>query len=77
VRLIPRAVPPHALRVTSTLFSVLDGAAFVFGVLVLVTGSLTPLSLLVADMAVMWAIAIVRHARGPEDRSPPRRPIAT
>jgi hypothetical protein len=67
-----------ARRVTSTLFSVLGGAAFVFGVLALITGSLTPLSLLVADMVVMWAITTVRHARvTPERHPPPRRPIAT
>jgi hypothetical protein len=61
-----------ARRITSTLFSVLGGAAFVLGVLALITGSLTPLSLLVADMVVMWAIATVRHAH-----APPGRPIAT
>ena len=61
-----------ARRVTSTLYSVLGGAAFVLGVLALITGSLTPLSLLVADMAVMWAIATVRHAL-----APPGRPVAT
>ena len=61
-----------ARRVTSTLFSVLGGAAFVLGVLALITGSLTPLSLLVADMVVMWAITTIRHAH-----SPPPRPIAT
>jgi hypothetical protein len=61
-----------ARRVISTLYSVLGGAAFVLGVLALITGSLTPLSLLVADMVVMWAIATVHHAH-----SPPGRPIAT
>jgi hypothetical protein len=61
-----------ARRVTSTLYSVLGGAAFVFGVLALITGSLTLLSLLVADIVVMWAVATVRHAH-----SPPGRPIAT
>jgi hypothetical protein len=61
-----------ARRVTSTLFSVLGGAAFVLGVVALVTGSLTPLSLLVADMMVMWAIATLRHAY-----APPERAIAT
>jgi hypothetical protein len=61
-----------AKRVNSALFGVLGGAAFVFGVLALVTGSLTPLSLLVADMVLMWALTTFRHAH-----SPPRRPIAT
>jgi hypothetical protein len=61
-----------ARRVTSTLYSVLGGAAFVLGVLALTTGSLTSLSLLVADMAVMWTIATVRHAH-----APPGRPVAT
>jgi hypothetical protein len=61
-----------ARRVTSTLFSVLGGTAFVLGVLALITGSLTALSLLVADMVVMWAITTVRHAH-----APPGRPIAT
>jgi hypothetical protein len=61
-----------ARRVTSTIFSVLGGAAFVLGVLALITGSLTPLSLLVADIVVMWAITTVRHAH-----APPPRPIAT
>ena len=59
-------------RVNSTLFGVLGGAAFVFGVLTLVTGSLTPLSLLMADMVVMWALTTFRHAH-----TPPGQPIAT
>jgi hypothetical protein len=49
---------------------VLGGAAFVFGVLALVTGSLTALSLLVADMVLMWALTTLRHAH-----SPPGRPV--
>lgn len=61
-----------ARRITSTLFSVLGGAAFVLGVLALITGSLTPLSLLVADMVILWAIATVRHAH-----APPGRPVTT
>jgi hypothetical protein len=61
-----------ARRVTSTLFSVLGGAAFVLGVLALVTGSLTPLSLLVVDMLVMWAVTTARHAH-----ASPGRPVAT
>jgi membrane-bound ClpP family serine protease len=61
-----------AQRVTSTLFSVLGVTAFVLGALALITGSLTPLSLLVADMLVMWALATLRHAHAPTGR-----PIAT
>ena len=61
-----------AKRVNSPLFGVLGGAAFVLGVLALVTGSLTPLSLLVADMVVLWALTTFRHAH-----APPGRPITT
>jgi hypothetical protein len=51
---------------------VLGGAAFVLGALALITGSLTPLSLLVVDIVLMWAIATLRHAH-----APPKKPIAT
>ena len=61
-----------ARRSDSALFGVLGGAAFVLGVLAVITGSLTPLSLLVADMVVMWALTTLRHAH-----APPRRPAAT
>lgn len=61
-----------ARAVTSTLYGVLGGVASVLGVLALITGSLTPLSLLVLDMVVMWAIATVRHAH-----APPGWPIST
>ena len=61
-----------AKRVDSVLFGILGFAAFVFGVLALVTGSLTPLSLLVADMVVMWALTTLRHAHGA-----PGQPAAT
>jgi hypothetical protein len=61
-----------ATRVNSTLFGVLGGAAFVFGLLALITGSGTPLSLLVADMVLMWALTTFRHAK-----SPPGQPVAT
>jgi hypothetical protein len=61
-----------ARRVTSALFGVLGGAAFVLGGLALITGSLTVLSLLVADMVVMWALATARRAHSPRGR-----PIAT
>ena len=59
-----------AKRVKSVLFGVLGGAAMLFGVLALITGSLTPLSILVADMVVMWALATGRHAH-----APPGRPV--
>jgi len=61
-----------ARRVNSALFGVLGAAAFVFGALALISGSLIPLSLLVADMAVMWALTTFRHAH-----TPPGRTIAT
>jgi hypothetical protein len=54
-----------ANRVNSVLFAVLGGAAVVFGVLALVTSSLTLLSLLVADMVMMWALTTFRHAHNP------------
>ena len=59
-------------RVDSPLFGILGGAAFVFGVLALVTGSLTPLSFLIADMVVMWALTTFRHGHTPRGR-----PVAT
>ena len=59
-------------RVDSALFGVLGTAAFVLGVLALITGSLTPLSLLVADMVVMWALTTFRHAHTAQGR-----PVAT
>jgi hypothetical protein len=61
-----------AKRVNSQLFSILGGTAFVLGVIALATGSMTPLSLLVADMVVMWALTTLRHAHSPRER-----PIAT
>lgn len=61
-----------ARRVVSAPFTVLGAAAFVFGVIALIDGSLTMLSLLVADMLVMWALTTFRHAH-----APPGRPIAT
>jgi hypothetical protein len=65
-----------AQRVNSVLFSILGGTAFALAVLAIVTGSLTPLSLLVADMVVMWAVATVRHAHAAQQQHGPRgRPI--
>jgi hypothetical protein len=43
------------------LLGVLGALALGLAVLALVTGSLTPLSLLVADIVVLWLIATVRH----------------
>lgn len=37
-------------------------AALLFGVLALITGSLTWLSLLVADDVLLWAVTTLRHA---------------
>ena len=61
-----------AKRVNSALFGVLGAVAFVFGLLALVTGWLTALSLLVADMVVMWALTTFRHAK-----CTPGQPVAT
>jgi hypothetical protein len=58
-----------ARRLNSQLFGVLGGAAFVLGVLALLTGSLTLLSLLVADMVLMWALTTFRHAHSPPGQS--------
>ena len=46
----------------TTLLAVLGVAALVFAVLALVTGSLTPLSLLVLVDVLLWAGAMWRHA---------------
>jgi hypothetical protein len=45
------------------LFMALGIGALAFFVLVLVTGSLTALSLLVADTVALWAATTIRHAR--------------
>jgi hypothetical protein len=46
------------------LLAALRVAALVLAVLAVATGSLTPLSLLVADMVALWAVATLRHAAG-------------
>ena len=46
------------------LLAILGMAAFVLAVVALATGSLTPLSLLVADIVALWAVATLRHAAG-------------
>src|SRR5207244_9299455 len=45
------------------LFATLGTAALVLAVVALATGSLTPLSLFVADIVVLWALATLRHGR--------------
>ena len=54
------------------LATILGVLALVLAVLSLVTGSLTPLSLLVADIVALWAVATFDHVR-----HAPRRPLAT
>ena len=44
------------------LLATLGVIALVLAVLALVTGSLTPLSLLIVDIVVLWASSTVRHA---------------
>jgi hypothetical protein len=46
--------------------------ALILAVLALVTGSLTPLSLLVVDIVALWTLTTVRHVV-----HAPRHPIAT
>ena len=53
------------------LAAALGVVALVLAVLSLATGSLTPLSLLVADIVALWAVATFDHVR-----HAPRRPIA-
>jgi hypothetical protein len=48
----------------------LGAVALVLAVLALATGSLTPLSLLVADIVTLWALATLGHVR-----HAPRRPM--
>jgi hypothetical protein len=43
------------------LLAMLGVTALVLGVLALATGSLTPLSLLVVDIVVLWAVSTLRH----------------
>jgi hypothetical protein len=49
--------------IATKLFAALGVLAFVLGVLAVVTASLTPLSLLVAVIVVLWAAATLRHRR--------------
>lgn len=46
----------------TTLLAALGVLALPLAVLALVTGSLTPLSLLVVDIVLLWALSTLRHA---------------
>jgi hypothetical protein len=59
-------------RAPTALFGVLGTAALVFGVLALVTGSLTALSFLVLADVLLWAAATARHLL-----RTPHRPLHT
>src|SRR5688500_351645 len=54
------------------LFAGLGTLSLVLVALAIATGSLTPLSLLVANIVVLWAASTLRHAR-----QTPGKPIAT
>jgi hypothetical protein len=45
------------------LLAALGITALVLGVIAILTGSLTALSLLVADIVLLWAVSTARHAR--------------
>jgi hypothetical protein len=65
----------HGSKVTGatmTLFALLGSLAAGLAVLAFWTGSLTPLSLLVADIVLLWALSTARHAV-----HLPGRPVAT
>ncbi len=65
-------VSAHAVgesRTGTPLFGVLGTVALVLGIVALVTGSLTPLSLLVVDLVLMWAVATLRHVHVAPGRS--------
>jgi hypothetical protein len=53
---------PRKGRMTKVL-ATLGIAALVPAMLAIATGSLTPLSLLVVDIVVLWAVSTFRHAR--------------
>jgi hypothetical protein len=55
----------------SKLLATLGILAFALAVVALATGSLTPLSLLVLDIVVLWAVSTQRHLQ-----HPPRKPVA-
>jgi hypothetical protein len=54
---------PSSDRMTK-MFGALGLTAFVLAALAVASGSLTPLSLLAADIVALWAIATIRHATG-------------
>ncbi len=56
------------------LLAVLGTVALVLAVLALATGSLTPLSLLVADVVLLWLLSTLRH--GLHGQEAPRGPVA-
>jgi hypothetical protein len=58
--------------VATKLLAGLGVVALALAVLALVTGSLTPLSLLVADIVLLWAVSTLRHVW-----HAPGRPITT
>ena len=57
---------------TMALFALLGSLAAGLAVLAFWTGSLTPLSLLVVDIVLLWALSTIRHAA-----HLPARPVAT
>lgn len=59
-------------RAATKLLAMLGVLALVLAVVALVTGSLTPLSLLVVDIVVLWFASTVRHAAHGSGR-----PVAT
>jgi hypothetical protein len=60
-----------ARRGAMPFFATLGTLALALAVLAFVTGSLTPLSLLVADIVILWAASTIRHAR-----HEPGKPVA-
>jgi len=50
--------------------------ALVLAVIALVLGSLTPLSLLVLDIVVLWAGSTFRHILHPQQRGGAGKPLA-
>jgi len=56
------ALGSPARGAATRILAALGVVALVLAVVSLATGSLTPLSLLVADIVVLWVISTVRHA---------------
>jgi hypothetical protein len=66
---------PQPASGKDNLFALLGILAFVLTAFAVATGSLVPLSLLVADIVVLWAMSTLRHAwRAPQA---PADPAAT